>query len=654
MTQDDARPAGDLPPSDELALLRDVVEVMPVMMIAVEGPELRVVAVSGAIQAVNARSQWQGRPLGEVYPELAAQGVLGIYDEVVRTGRPFLAPEWRVEVTGQNGEATAELVINWTCAPWLWPDGSLRGAIGVAHDVTAQVMARRQAEAEAAESGRQYQRTRDLVGELQRALLPSAVPVLPQVDLAARYLVAGVDQSAGGDWFDVRPLPDGRVGLAVGDVVGHGVAAAAVMSQLRAVLGDALATTGSPDAAAARLERFAETLPGARSATVVVAVLDPTAGSLEYVTRGHPAPLLVDAAGEGRHLLGSGGGPLGSGSRGTLRRSELAEGDVVVLFSDGLVERSDRPYAAGLDELTRLAETATTGQLWPTGTSPSAVDRICTDAVELLTRRGYDDDVTVLAAALQPAVPGFSTRLRPSAGELPRVRAELHDWLTALRLSANDHLAIELAVGEAVDNAVEHGFRDLSTGTVVLAVRLLADGRVHVRVDDDGIWRPPSLGRGRGRGRGLELLASLGDDLSVDRRPTGTTVTFARRVSRTVGAAPARVAVPDQPLDGESYGTVLGGEPLVLQVHGAVDALAGDRFRTELVAAAQASSSSLTVDLTGVSHLTSIGVAALVELLQGADEERPVELVAPTGSPAAFVLDLVGLPRRPAAGGPPA
>jgi len=305
-----------------------------------------------------------------------------------------------------------------------------------------------------------------------------------------------------------------------------------------------------------------------------------------------------------------------------------------------------------MDELTRLVEAAATGQLWPTGTSPSVAERICTDAVELLTRRGYDDDVTVLAAALQPPVPPLRTRLRPTAEELPLLRLEVRGWLAALRPDPVDQLAVELAVGETVDNAVEHGFASVPDGTVVVALELRDDGRVHVRVDDDGIWRPPGVAGGRGRG--LALVGSLAEDLTVDGQPTGTTVTFARRVSRPATTAgpgagtgrPGPAALPDA---GDRFDTLVVGEPPVLRVRGPVDARAAERFRAQLAALTHGGTAALTVDLTEVSHLTSAGVAALADLLHAGDAAgQSVVLVAPTGSPAAFVLDLVGLPRQSA------
>ena len=134
-------------------------------------------------------------------------------------------------------------------------------------------------------------RAREVVMRLQGALLPSTVPLLPRVDVAASYLVAGLEQAAGGDWFDSATLPDGRVALTVGDVVGHGVEASAIMSQLRAVLAARLLEGAAILDALDAVEAFAGRVSGAFAATVCVALLDPHSGDLEYATRGHPAPL---------------------------------------------------------------------------------------------------------------------------------------------------------------------------------------------------------------------------------------------------------------------------------------------------------------------------------------------------------------------------
>ena len=121
-------------------------------------------------------------------------------------------------------------------------------------------------------------RDRGIVAVLQEALLPAALPVLPRARIAARYLVAGQEQAAGGDWFDAIPLADGSVALVVGDVVGHGVAAAAAMGQLRAVLTELLAAEANLGTVLERADAFAARTPALRAATLALAVLDPAGG----------------------------------------------------------------------------------------------------------------------------------------------------------------------------------------------------------------------------------------------------------------------------------------------------------------------------------------------------------------------------------------
>jgi serine phosphatase RsbU (regulator of sigma subunit)/anti-sigma regulatory factor (Ser/Thr protein kinase)/ABC-type transporter Mla MlaB component len=634
---------------DDAVSVRAAVDAMPDFVVATEGPELRVVAMSASVRGLAERTDWLGAPLAEVYPELAVQGVLQMYEEVYRTGEPIVEPAWRLQLAVPGGGEVTDLYVHWAASPWQRADGASRGVIGTGRDVTEQVRAQRRAEEEAAETGRRYREAQDVVRELQQALLPSTVPVLPRLDVAARYLVAGAEQSAGGDWFDVRPLADGRTALVVGDVVGHGVAAAAVMSQLRAVLDEALQTSPGPADAVARVERFARSVPGARFATVVVVVVDPVSGAAEYLTRGHPAPVLVDASGTGRQLLGSGGGPLGADPGGPAMRTQLADGEVLVLFSDGLVERADRPYGVGVDELVHMAEAATAGQLWPAGTVSSAAERICTDAVELLTRRGFDDDVTVLAVALHPPVPPLRVTARSTGPDLARLRDALGEWLSALRCEPADQHAVQLAVGEAVDNAVEHGFRYVPTGTVVLQAHLDDAGRVHVRVDDEGMWQAPRPGP-QHRGRGLMVIDSIGDDVVVDGQPGGTTVSFTRPLTR-----PARTeatSVDARPTDAtttrEDFRTWLVGEPAALHVAGPVDAMTTAALRAALAGLSHGDNTPATVDLSEVTHLTSTGVAALAEMLGEPGRDHPAVLLAPTGTTAAYVLDLAGLPRTAA------
>src|SRR5260370_849114 len=120
-----------------------------------------------------------------------------------------------------------------------------------------------------------HEAARGVAAELQEALLPTALPVLPQVRIAARYLVAGHEQAAGGDWFDAIPLAGGSVALTVGDVVGHGVAASAAMGQLRAVLAELFAAEHDLGQVLERSDAFAAKTPALRAATLTLAVAHP-------------------------------------------------------------------------------------------------------------------------------------------------------------------------------------------------------------------------------------------------------------------------------------------------------------------------------------------------------------------------------------------
>ena len=214
---------------------------------------------------------------------------------------------------------------------------------------------------------------RGIVAELQEALLPTALPVLPRARIAARYLVAGQEQAAGGDWFDAIPLDGGAVALVVGDVVGHGLSASAAMGQLRAVLAELLAAEDDLGRVLRRTDAFAARMPSLRAATLVLVVLDPAAGTLRYTTCGHPPPLVIGVDGKARYLEGTGTGPLGTGSPPVLASSALAPGELVLLYSDGLVERPDQTIAEGMAELAVVATDAAANRRSRTAGEPARI-----------------------------------------------------------------------------------------------------------------------------------------------------------------------------------------------------------------------------------------------------------------------------------------
>ena len=196
------------------------------------------------------------------------------------------------------------------------------------------------------------------VAALQEALLPPALPVLPRARIAARYLTAGHDQAAGGDWFDAIPLAGGTVALVVGDVAGHGIAASAAMGQLRSVLDELLAAEPDLGTVLTRAEAFAAGRAALRAATMALAVLDPADGTLRYTTCGHPPPLIISTDGTSRYLPGTRTGPLGTGSAPDLATVTLQPGELVLLYSDGLIKRPNRTVAESMAELAKVAAEA--------------------------------------------------------------------------------------------------------------------------------------------------------------------------------------------------------------------------------------------------------------------------------------------------------
>ncbi|MFJ7278234.1 PP2C family protein-serine/threonine phosphatase [Kitasatospora sp. NPDC098663] len=245
--------------------------------------------------------------------------------------------------------------------PVLDDDGRLTGVRGALHDVSAQHRTEVALGATRARLADSEQETADrerLALRLQQAILPAAPPPLGPAGLraAVRYRPAAQHDRVGGDWYDVLLLPDKRVLLTVGDVAGHGVGAATGMVALRHAL-RGLAVTG---AGPARMLEWANTValrePGQITATAVCVLVDPAGGELRWARAGHLPPILVGA--DGAQVL-----PLPHGvllgalddARYEEHTAHLPPGDVLVLYTDGLVERRDRPVEESVDQLIRDA-----------------------------------------------------------------------------------------------------------------------------------------------------------------------------------------------------------------------------------------------------------------------------------------------------------
>ena len=242
------------------------------------------------------------------------------------------------------------------------------------------------------ERARRYEEEHDAAQTLQQSLLPRILPRAPWLTLHARYIPAQERTAAGGDWYDaIRVAPD-RMALTVGDVVGKGIAAAAIMGQLRSVLDAQLREGASPVEALSRLSRLAADVPGATGTTAAVALYDRQSGVVSYTCAGQLPPLLISSQGL-RYLEEARSVPLG------ILDVELTEatvsvepGDIMLLFSDGLVERREESIDVSLERLLDVA-----GSL--VGESMAG---LCDELIAQMVGEHTEDDVTLLAAEFEP------------------------------------------------------------------------------------------------------------------------------------------------------------------------------------------------------------------------------------------------------------
>ncbi|WP_307867934.1 SpoIIE family protein phosphatase [Umezawaea beigongshangensis] len=361
---------------------------------------------------------------------------------------------------------------------------------------------------------RSYDQARTVALTLQHAMLgPTELPP----GFAVRYEPAVQPLEVGGDWYDVVPLPGGRIGVVVGDCVGHGLAAAAVMGQLRSSCRALMLRGGGPAQVLQDLDAFAEQIPGAMCTTVFCAVIEPSGGVLRYSSAGHPPAVLGHAGGGGELLEGARSLPLGVDAT-TVRGEETAElkiGSVLLLYTDGLVERRGVPLDDGVDATRDVVASGV--DLRPS----QLADRLL---AELLPAGGHDDDVALVVYRHPPVplrleMPGVATQLAP-------MRARLREWLAGAEISEEVSDEVVLAVGEACANAVEHGYAD---GRVhpVLVTASAEDGALELAVADRGIWKPPGDDPGY-RGRGIEMMRAFMDEVEVLPGEGGTVVRMRR------------------------------------------------------------------------------------------------------------------------------
>ncbi|WP_166442283.1 SpoIIE family protein phosphatase [Nakamurella flava] len=627
---------------------------LPVAAVALQGPEHLIVAANPAYETLIGRADVVGRTVRHVIPEAVSQQIVSMLDRVRDNGLGEQLVGWRAQLG--EGTALREVYLDCLIVPWDWPDGRRRGVLVTAADVSDRVRAHHEEQTRARHAERRYAAAHDLTLELQRALLPAHLPVLPAVELSARYLVAALGQAAGGDWFDAVQLDHGRVGLVVGDVVGHGVAASAAMGQLRVVLRHALQSRhGELAAAVADLDRYIGDDPALRATTLCVAVLDPQDGALTYCTIGHPPPLLVNPTGAARYLTPTGPAHPGSGQPPTVGTDTVGPDDVLLLYSDGLIDRAGQRRRQTLETLATVAGDAAANRIMPLGASMSRTERVCEQTVEVLTRSGHHDDVTVLAARRRTPVGPLSIDVPAERAQLTVLRSRVAAWLGEFPATSGQSQALTLAVTEVGNNVVEYAHRrgDGRDETIAVTGELTAEGVVEIRIADGGLWPPATSTAGEGAGRGLWIAGSLVDELRVEHPADGGTVVVLRsRMRRLAHLGAATLGSRSEPGPGVTV-RVMAGPPAVVVVTGAVDASTADTVAERLDSAGRGGMLPLTVDLTGVTVLSSAGVRALFTARDRHERHgTALDVLAEPDSSVADVLELSGLDAKAPAVGP--
>jgi GAF domain-containing protein/anti-sigma regulatory factor (Ser/Thr protein kinase) len=361
---------------------------------------------------------------------------------------------------------------------------------------------------------------RRLAEALQRRLLPEQLEGITGIELASRYLPAS-GESLGGDWYDAFMLPGGRIVTVVGDVVGHGLAAAAVMAQLRTAL-RAYAADGHPPATTVeRVNRMMWQLGPIAMTTLAFAVIDPSGETLDLVNAGHPPPLVIDPDGHADYLPLQGGLALGASPLATYRcdRHTFPTGSTVVLYTDGLVERRGRSIDDGLEQLREIA--AGGGDL----------ETLCTTVIERMVPDEAPDDIAIAAARIPAIADRLKARWPAEKEALVGVRQVLRRWLHTHGATEDETFDITVATQEACANAVEHAY---GPGRRTFEIEATYDrGHVRLVIRDEGRWRPP---RGEHRGRGVPMMEALMERVDIEHTAAGTTVVLERTIG-TVAAA---------------------------------------------------------------------------------------------------------------------
>ncbi|MGC9500646.1 ATP-binding SpoIIE family protein phosphatase [Streptomyces sp. WG7] len=489
--------APPVPAVDDLPV-RDVLDRVPALVALVHGPDHRLSYVNDAYVAAFGMRDL-GERADEALPELDELGLFPLLDQVQRSGRPR---------TLKSRKAPDGRSYTFTCTPVTEGDSGGRGVLVFATDVTDHAEAA--GRLRASES-----RQRETAVTLQRSLLPQELEEPDDLRVAATYHPGGTEAAVGGDWYDVITLGGGRTALVIGDVMGRGVRAAAVMGQLRTAVRAYARLDLPPHEVLQLLDGLATEIDANQIATCVYAIHDPNEGRLVYASAGHLPILVRDENGTVQRADEPTGPPLGTGGwMHTSGSIALTPGSTAVLYTDGLVERRNEDLDDGIAALERALSGAT-------GSPQVICDRLVRSAG---VTPEHDDDVAVLVLQ-HPARKGAQAELfRNAALELlggveaaPRARAFASGVLTSWRFPTELHDLGVLATSELVANSLQHG-------TPPMRLRLRRTDRrliVEVTDGDDHLPRRRRAEPVDESGRGIAIVATIASNWGSRRTPGG-------------------------------------------------------------------------------------------------------------------------------------
>ncbi|MFF3126806.1 SpoIIE family protein phosphatase [Streptomyces sp. NPDC057908] len=518
-------PPWDRGPALEDLSARDILGQLPALVALVYGPDHRIAYVNDAYAAA-----FGPRPASataaEAMPELTELSLLPLMDQVLRSGTPRTVKSRKVrngnsytvtctpvhrdsdgETDGRDGDGNKKQNKG-SRSGKNRNEGSEGGVLVYAVDVTDH--------AEAAERLRASERRhRETAVTLQRSLLPQELEQPDDLRIAATYQPGGTDAAVGGDWYDVITLGAGRTALVIGDVMGRGVRAAAVMGQLRTAVRAYARLDLPPHEVLQLLDGLAAEIDASQIATCAYAVHDPNEGRLVYASAGHLPILVCHEDGTVHRAEDPTGPPLGTGgwihTSGTIA---LPPGSTAVLYTDGLVERRSEDIDEGVAALERALSGAK-------GSPQVVCDRLIRS---LGVTAEHDDDVAVLVVQ-HPARTGANAELFHNASldllggieAAPRARAFATGVLTSWRFPVELCDLGVLAAGELVANSLKHGTPPMRLGLRRTDRRLI----IEVTDGDDHLPRRRRADPADEAGRGISIVATIATSWGSRRTPGG-------------------------------------------------------------------------------------------------------------------------------------